>query len=155
MSLQRFRNQQRPNLRESKLRVGIDIEVIVELVRDVILVLGSGFEFVLKDTFYVPSFRRNLISVSCLDKFGFQFTFYDRKINLMLNSQVVGNGILLDGLYKLSLDCDMISSSFNVESFIAKRFKIREKSFLLWHKRVCHISKEIFERLIDTISYLP
>lgn len=91
--------------------------------------------------------------VSCLDRFGFQFTFYDGKINLMLNSQVVGNDILLDGLYKFSLDCDNISSSLNVESSIAKRFKIREKSFLLWNQ--C-LGQEIVERLIreDILSFL-
>lgn len=102
-------------MRESKLRVENNLEVIMELVGDVSLVLGSRFELVLKDTFYVPSFRRNLISVSCLDRLGFQFIFYDGKINLMLNSQVVGNGILLDGLYKLSLDCDNISSFLDNE----------------------------------------
>ena len=46
-------------MRERKLRVGNDLEVIVELVGDINLVLG--FELVLKDTFYVPSFRRNFI----------------------------------------------------------------------------------------------
>lgn len=86
MSLQGFRNQRRPNLRERKLRVENDIEVIVKLVGDVSLVLGVGFELVLNKTFYVPSFRRNLISVSCLDRLEFQFTFCDGKTNLMLNS---------------------------------------------------------------------
>ena len=52
----------------NKLRVGNDLEVCVEKVGDVNLVLASRFEFVLKDTFYVPSFRRNLIYVSCIDK---------------------------------------------------------------------------------------
>lgn len=131
VSLLRFRNQRRPNLRERKLRVGNDLKVIMDLVGDISLILGSDFELALKDTFYVPSFRRNLILVFCLDKFRFQFTFYDGKINLILNSQIVGNGILLDSLYKLSLDCDNISSSLNVESSIAKRSKIREKSSLL------------------------
>lgn len=94
VSLHGFRNQRRPNLRENKLMVGNDLEFMVELMGDVSLVLGTGFDLVLKDTFYVPSFRRNLILVSCFDKFGFQFTFYDEKINLMLKSQIVGNGIM-------------------------------------------------------------
>lgn len=66
----------------------------------------------------------------------------------MLNSQFLGNGILLDGLYKLSLDCDINSSSLNIEISIAKRSKFREKVFLLWHKRLCHFSKERVESLI-------
>ena len=135
-------------MREIKLPVGNDLEVMVELVGDVSLVLGTGFEVVLKDTFNLPSFRRNLISVSYMDRLGFKFTFYVGKIIFMLNSQVVGNGILFDGLYKLYLDCDKISSSLNVENSISKRSKIREKSYLLWHGCLGHISKERVERLI-------
>jgi len=70
-------------MRESKLRVGNDLEVCIEKVGDVNLVLAFGFELVIRDTFYVPSFRRNLIYISCLDKLDFSFTFTDRKINLM------------------------------------------------------------------------
>ena len=40
----------------------------VVFVGDVILIIDSGFRLMLKDTFYVPSFRRNLVSVSCLYK---------------------------------------------------------------------------------------
>ena len=34
----------------------------------VILILDSSFRLMLKYTFYVPSFKRNLVSVSCLYK---------------------------------------------------------------------------------------
>ena len=96
-------------MRKSKLRVGNDVEVCIEKVRNINLVFPFGFELVLKDTFYVPFFRRNLIYVYCLVKLGFSFTFGDRKVNLMLNSQIIGYGFLVDGLYKLSLDPDNIS----------------------------------------------
>jgi len=108
--------------------VGNDLEVFVDKAGDISLVLASRFELVLNDTFNLPSFRRNLILVSCLDKLGFTFTFSVRKINLMLNSQIVGFGSSVDGLYKLSLDPDNVSSSL-VESFVAKRSKIEEKIF--------------------------
>ena len=139
-----------PNLRESKLRVENDLEVCIDKVGDVSLVLAYEFELVLKDTFYVPSFRRNWISISCLDKLGFSFTFGDRKINPMLNFQIIGYGSLVDGLYKLSLDFNNISSSIVVENFIAKRSKVEEKSFMLWHTHLGHISKEKVERLTKT-----
>ena len=109
MSFQGFKNLREPSLRENKLRVGNDLEFCIEKVGDVILVLASEFELVLKDTFYVPSFKRNMIYVSCLNKLHFSFTFGDRKINMMLNSQVIGYGPLVDGLYKLSSDSDHIS----------------------------------------------
>ena len=82
-------------------------------------------------------YRRNLISISLLDELGFSFTFtFGRsKISMTLNSQVIGYGILVDGLYKLSLNN------------VAKRSKVEEKSFSLWHKRLGHISRERVERL--------
>ena len=64
----------------------------IEKVGDVNLVLAYGFELVLKDTFYLHSFRRKSIFVSCLEKLGFSFTFGDKKMNLMLNSQIIGYG---------------------------------------------------------------
>ena len=124
--MQGFKSQRRPSLRESKLRVGNDLEVSVESMGDVSLALGTGYELVLKDTFYVPSFRRNLISVSCLDKLGFHFSFGDRKLNLMLNFEVVGYGYLMDGLYKLSIVSDNVSSSLNVKMLLLKGLKLRK-----------------------------
>ena len=56
------------NKHKERLVVKGYAQVCVEKVGDVNLVLASRFEFVLKDTFYVPSFRRNLIYVSCIDK---------------------------------------------------------------------------------------
>ena len=143
--LQGFRRE--PSLRESKLRVGNYFEVVVEKVGDVTLVLSSDFELVLKNTFYIPSFRRNLISVICLDRQGFKFTIGDDKINLMLDSQIVGYGSIDGVLYKLFLASDNIPSSLVVENSIAKRSKVEEKSFKLWHKRLGHISRERVERL--------
>ena len=119
-----FRNLREPSMKEIKLRVANDLEICVEKVRDVNLVLAFGFELVLKDTFYVLSFRINLIYVSCLDNLGFNFTCSDRKINMMLNSQIIGYEFLVDGLYKLSLDLNNILSSLVVKNYVAKRFKV-------------------------------
>ncbi|RDX99566.1 hypothetical protein CR513_17356, partial [Mucuna pruriens] len=103
---QGFRNLRKPSLRENKLRVGNDPEVLVESVGDINLVL---------------------------DKLGLNFTFGDRKIILMLNSQII--------------TFDNIPLSLVVENFGTKRFKIKEKSFMMWHKRLGHIFKEKVERL--------
>ena len=49
--------------------MGNNEKVDVMFVGDVILILDYGFKLMLKDTFYVPSFRRNLVFVSCLDSY--------------------------------------------------------------------------------------
>ena len=58
------------------------------------------------ETFVVSSFRRNLISISSLDKFGFSCSFGNNKVSLYQNSNMVGSGSLIDNLYML----DVVSS---------------------------------------------
>ena len=58
------------------------------------------------ETFAVPSFRRNLISISSLDKFGFSCSFGNNKVSLYQNSNMIGSGSLIDNLYML----DVVSS---------------------------------------------
>ena len=70
---------------------------------DVSLHLESEFTLVLNNTFYVPSFRRNLISIPLLDKLGYYMNFGNFEAKLSLNSTNIGYGVLIDGLYKLSL----------------------------------------------------
>ena len=71
--------------------------------------IDSGFNFKwwfcleLQKTFYVPSFSRNLISVSRLVPFGYSFHFSETSFSLIYKSDCVGNGILSDGLYCIFL----------------------------------------------------
>ncbi|RVW23656.1 Retrovirus-related Pol polyprotein from transposon TNT 1-94 [Vitis vinifera] len=58
-----------------------------------------------------------------------------------------GNCVLSDGLYRLSL---LSTCSYNVENNVTKRPLTKERSSLLWHKRLGHISKERVERLISS-----
>jgi hypothetical protein len=59
----------------------------------------------LYDTFVVPSFRRNLISISALDKLGFSCSFGDEKFGLYRHSNMVVSGFLsvMDNLYALDI----------------------------------------------------
>ena len=50
---------------------------------------------VLENTFYVPSFSRNLIFVSRLVPLGFSFTFPDKVFNLFYKSNHIGTCILV------------------------------------------------------------
>ena len=80
------------------------------------LKLESGYFLDLDETFYVPSFRQNLISVSLLDKSGYSCSFRNKKFSLFQNSNVVGTGSLVDYLYKLDLHASHITESLHVNS---------------------------------------
>ena len=55
---------------------GNKMHLHVEAVGTCSLVLSSGFNLNLEKTFYVPSFSRNLISVSRIVPLGYSFSFY-------------------------------------------------------------------------------
>ena len=110
--------------------------------------LDSGFILILENTFIVPSFRRNLISVSCLDKSGYLCSFGNETFSLFQNSKVIGTGSLIDKLYKLNMQSPNTNLIMNVTIIGSKRKLNNEKSSMLWHKRMGHISKQRIERLI-------
>ena len=138
-SLQGIRNLRKPSEKESKLKVGNDIGIDVEHIGVSVLELDFGFQLVLDNVFCVPSFRMNLISLSVLDKARYSFTFANKRVDVIYDSKVIGNCVLSDGLYRLSL---LSTCSYNVENNVAKRPLTKKRSSLLWHKHLGHISKE-------------
>ena len=104
----------------------------------------------LNETFFVPSFRRNLVSISVLDKFGYSCSFGNNKFSLFQNSNLVGTGSLsyVDNLYML----DTVASyheTLQLSTRGVKRKLTNENSSSLWHKRLGHISKRRIERLVS------
>ena len=65
------------------------------------LVLSSDFILYLEKTFYIPSFSKNLISVSRLVLFGYSFQFSDKSFTLYYKSIVVGMVFCLMVLFVL------------------------------------------------------
>ena len=85
----------------------------------------------LKDTYVVPSFRRNFISISLLDKSGYYCSFGNSKLSISLNSNVIGTGSLSmhDNLYLL-----VNVSSFNetlYTSTCGTKRKLIDKNFVM------------------------
>ena len=74
----------------------------VEAIGHFRLYLNSGKYLDLYETFVVPSLRRNLVSVSVLDKFGYSCSFRNNLFSLMRDSIIVGISFLNDNLYILN-----------------------------------------------------
>ena len=66
---------------------------------DVTLHFGGGKFLVLKDCLYVPSVRRNLISVSGLTCNGYSFLFNENSIFVKHGNDDICFGMLVDNLY--------------------------------------------------------
>ena len=106
-----IRNLRKPSEKELKLKVGSDIGIDVEHIGIAVLELDYGFQLVLDNSYCVPSFRRNLISLLVLDKAGYSFTFANKRVDVIYDSKVIGNCVLSDGLYRLLL---LSTCSYNV-----------------------------------------
>nr|CAN71521.1 hypothetical protein VITISV_037359 [Vitis vinifera] len=129
---------------------GNQISSHVEAVGTYRLVLRFGSVLDLERTFYVPFFSRNLISISRLLPYGFSFKFASISFHLIKDNDVVGDGILDNGLFKLYLNPIFNHNLTIMHGNIGiKHAVINEKSSILWHKRLGHISIERIKRLVN------
>ena len=101
--------------------------------RVVRLQLSTGIFLELQDVRYIPSIRRNLISVPILDRLEYSFLFRFKKVKLYRDSLLIGNGILCGNLYKLELyvlPYVYATLTFNTASSF-KRLRLNENSSTL------------------------
>jgi len=110
-----MQNLRKPVESEQSILSGNKLGSPVEAIGTCILTLSNGFILKLERTFYVPSFSRNLISVSRLVPFGYSINFKETSFELFYNSECVGNRILSDGLYLLGLQNYVTYSSMHVK----------------------------------------
>ncbi|XP_057755600.1 uncharacterized protein LOC130974762 [Arachis stenosperma] len=135
---------QPPSHAERYIYVADSNIVAVEAIGTFRLCSMSGIYLDLLETLYVPSFRRNLVSVSRLDKSGYFCLFGDNKVSLVYNSNNICSGHLVDNLYRLNLN------SYNNEILkMDTKQKLNENLASLWHKRLGHISKQRIQRLVS------
>jgi hypothetical protein len=100
----------------------------------------------LRDVLFVPSLQRNLISVSCLDNYGFDCHFGEGKCEILCNNERVGLAFQKKDLYLLSLHenvnsvCD-VNENVSTSNANRKRKRTHDASLKLWHCRLGHISR--------------
>jgi hypothetical protein len=109
-----------PSDAERFIYVGDGNKVAVEAIGTFRLLLKTGFHLDLVETFVAPSIRRNLISISILDKSGYACSFGNNKFSPSYDSNVVGYGSLNDNLYMLDIECPY-NKIMQIESHGTKR----------------------------------
>ncbi|KAB2611500.1 hypothetical protein D8674_019532 [Pyrus ussuriensis x Pyrus communis] len=142
-SLNGFQKQKEVDDTLYNVYVGEGTRVAVHSIGIVNLKLTSGFVLKLKDVLYVPKMRRNLISASKIVKDGFAFFADDECLKIFKKNyldSVLGTALLFDNLW--SLECSIESSNHSILNVGFKRMLGTDTSYILWHKRLGHISKE-------------
>jgi GAG-pre-integrase domain len=105
------------------------------------LILPSGLVIELSNVYYVPCASRNIISVSCLDSHGFEFSFKNRCCTISRNGLFYASASFVNGLYVIDLGTPIYSIS-------TKRLKTSNtNSSFTWHYRLGHINEKRIKKL--------
>ena len=118
------------------------MEIAKEYVGVVSLCLSIGEP---KNTIYVSSIRRNLISIVALNHDAYLYDFTNRKFDLFYNLGVVGIGAICHGLYKINMDLGFANL---INTMVGKKIQIYDKFLMLWQRHFGHISKERMQGFI-------
>ena len=149
MSIQGCLNCRKLNDGKRYMYVSDEKIVEVEAIRKYRLLVNTIFFLDLDETFSVPSFRRNLIYIFTLDKYGYSYLFINEKFSIFHDSKLVGFGSLSsnDSLYLL----DIITSFNESLQFSTRDLKSKltnDNSAALWHMKLGHISIRRIEKLM-------
>ena len=150
VSMKGYLNYRKPTDVERYIYVGDGKSIEVEAISHFKLLLETGYYLDLIDTFVVPSFRRNLVSIFVLEKSRYSCLFgNNNKFVLSINSNIVGTGSLIcyDKLYLLE-NIASYQETLHASSHGTKHKINHENLGSLRHKRLGHISKQRIERLV-------
>ena len=142
-SLQEMTKKMRSSKHEEFVYMDDGSKVKVDFFGMIKLRLATESFLLLHDVAYIPSLRRNLISVSVLDRQGYFFHFGGGKVDIFSNLVLIGNGVLFGNLYSLSLHHGPLCDSSSINSVVGcKRARMNLSSSMLWHKRVIFLGKD-------------
>ena len=128
----------------------------------ILLKLTSGKTLALKNTLYVPSLRRNLVSGALLNKAGLRLVFEADKVVMSRNGEFVGKGYLCGGLF--ILNTEPISAfnsvaSTSVSAGVSEINKMSTSAYIaesidVWHGRLGHVNVNSIKKLRN-LSLIP
>ena len=149
-SLQWFRQTSLVGQEQRFLKLGNGEHVSVKALGQVELFFNNDRTLCLVDCLYVPDFKRNLISVSCLFEQGLTVEF-NSFITIRSSTSVICTGDLIDGLYYLSpMSYDvLITEIVDKHDHLAKKRKVSNETYL-WHLRLGHINPNRIHGLVKS-----
>ena len=131
--------------------MGNDTKVATVAVGDYYLNFGRERYLLLKDCLYVPSIRRNLISVSSLVKDGYSILFNDSVI-IKLNKRFICSSTLMDNVYIINpVSPSLQQNELNNTNVLPCKRKepSQMNQTYLWNLRLGHINLKLVSRLVQ------
>jgi hypothetical protein len=130
-----------------KVTLGDDYQYPIKGVGESNHKLNSGNSLKMKDVLYVTGLKKNLLSISALEKKGFIVAFIDGEVLMWDKGETLNQAIIIgneeNGLYKLK-----------GHSEDAMTHAI-ENSCELWHRRLAHINYKVLPYICKAVTGLP
>jgi hypothetical protein len=130
-----------------KVTLGDDYQYPIKGVGESNHKLNSGNSLKMKEVLYVPGLKKNLLSISALEKKGFRVAFIDGEVLMWAKGETLNEAIVIgneeNGLYKLK-----------GHSEVAMTHAI-ENSCELWHRRLSHINYKALPYICKAVTGLP
>jgi hypothetical protein len=117
---------------ERSLKVVDGKEACEEAIGSIVLHLHSCFKLHLNNVLYVPSLKRNLISVRLFDIGGFSCNFGNMKCLIKYNDEDVGLAYLQDKLYLLTLYESVLNVCDDKDKRVSKNKTSSNCGTLIW-----------------------
>jgi transposase InsO family protein len=130
-----------------KVTLGDDYQYPIKGVGESNHKLNSGNSLKMKDVLYVSGLKKNLLSISALEKKGFRVAFIDGEVLMWAKGETLNEAIIIgneeNGLYKLK-----------GHSKAAMTHAI-ENSCELGHRRLAHINYKALPYICKAVTGLP
>ena len=100
----------------------------------------------MRDVLYVPGLKKNLLSISTLDKKGFRVAFVDGEVLMCTKGKTIDDVVVIEvegGLYRLKghVDSTLMTSAISPCE--------------LWHRSLAHIHYKAFPIVRKVVTGLP
>ena len=109
--------------------------------------MKSGKSMKMKEVVYVPGLKKNLLSISTLDKKGFRFSFVYNEFLMWTKGRTIADVVVMNveegGLYKLK--------RHTYSTFTASTISPCE----LWHRKLSHVDCKALPIVIKVVKGLP
>ena len=105
----------------------------------------------LSECLFVPDFKRNLVSVSCLVEHGLTVQF-NSSVSIKSNNAFICSGLLINGLYFLtpmSYSINAIENTDDEKFPLSKKRKVSNETYM-WHLRLGHINSSRIHGLVKS-----